>query len=365
MKKHMFIMLACLGVLFGAITGWYFFKQHMIAQFIHKMQQATATVSVVTAKKEIWSSSLTATGSLLALHGVNVTTQASGIVSQIQFISGSLVKKNQVLVILDDRKEQANVANYQAQLVLAQQNFYEISALFRVGATSKNAREVAQANLETARANLRLAQVELDYLHIPAPFDGKIGIRAIDLGQYIQPGVTIAALQQLNPLRVQFSIAQQQVNQITLGQRVEVRVDSHPGHVYSGEITAMDSQADPETRNIQVQATLENDDLKILPGMFAHIAVILRARQPVIALPQTAINYNLFGDSVYLALPDGKTPQGKEQYVIELRYVTLGENHRHQVAIRHGLSGGELVVSSGQLKVSAGTHVTLNNSIQP
>lgn len=365
MKKRMIIMLICLALIFGSIIGWYFFKQHMIAQYMQGMQHATSTVSTVEAKKETWQPLLKEVGSLVAINGVDVTTQSSGIVSEILFEPGSMVKKGDVLLILDDRKEQANLANYQAQLTLAEQNYSEIKELFRVGAASKNSLEVVKANLETAKANVRSAQVQIDYLHIPAPFDGKIGINLVNLGQYIQPGTAIATLQQLNPLYVEFYVAQQDLNQLHIDEPVNVTVDSNPKHIYHGKITAINSKADSETRNIGVRATLNNDDLKILPGMFGHVNVILAEHHNVITLPQTAINYNLFGDSVYVAVPNGKTPDGKNMYVLKLEYVTVGENRDNQVEITKGLKGGELVVSSGQLKVSEGSNVTINNSIEP
>jgi len=365
MKKRMIIMLIGVAILFGLITGWYFFKQSKINEFMRAMQFATSTVSTTVAKKENWQPFITETGSIVAINGVNVTTQSSGIVSEILFQSGSMVKKGDLLLIIDDRDRQANLANFKAQLTLAEENYSETQELFNVGAAPKNALQTTQANLETAQANLKSAQVQIDYLHITAPFDGKIGINQVNLGEYIQPGATIASLQQLNPVYAQFAVAQQDLAKIQVGQTVEVSVDTNPDHLYRGKITAIDSEVNSETRNANVQATLENDDLKLLPGMFAQINIIFEKQDDVIVLPQTAINYNLFGNSVLIATPDGKTPDGKPMYVLKLKYVTTGEKRKNLIEITKGLEGGELVVSSGQLKVSEGSHVTLNNSITP
>ena len=365
MKKRMIIMLIGLAVLFGLMTGWYFFKQSKINEFMQAMQYATATVSTTTAKKENWKPFIAETGSIVAINGVNVTTQASGIVSAILFQPGSLVKKGDILVDLDDRQLQANLASAQAQLLYAEQHHKEINALFKVGAASKNALENTQANLDEMRANIDEAKVKITYLHIPAPFDGKIGINQVNLGQYLQPGTTIASLQQLDPLYAQFPVAQQDLNKISVNQAVEVIVDANPDHVYHGTITAIDSQVNSDTRNANVQATIANDDLKLLPGMFAQINVILSHHDDVITLPQTAINYNLFGNSVLIATPAGNTPDGKPMYVLKLQYVTTGEERKDLIEITKGLEGGELVVSSGQLKVSEGSHVTINNSVEP
>lgn len=364
MTKRMIIMLLGVALLFGLITGWYFFKQHKVAQFVEVMKYATATVTTTTAKKENWQPFIAETGSITAINGVNVTTQSSGIVSQILFQPGSMVKKGDILVILDDRKEQASLASDQAQLVLAQQNYYESTELFKVGAASKNSLQTAKANLETAKANLKSAQVQIDYLHIPAPFDGKIGISQVNLGQYLQPGATIASLQQLNPIYAQFTVAQQDLNKISIDQTVEVTVDTNPTHIYHGIITAVDSEVNSQTRNASVQATIENDDLKLLPGMFAQVNIVFEHHDDVITLPQTAINYNLFGNSVLVVLPNGNTPDGKPMYVLKLQYITTGEERQGVVEITTGLKGGELVVSAGQLKVSDGMNVTINNSVE-
>lgn len=361
----MIIMLFVLALLFGLITAWYFFKQKKIGQYMQAMSQATSTVSTTMAKKENWTSFITETGSLVAIQGVNVTTQASGMVNTILFKPGTVVKKGELLLKLDDRQLQAAKENAQAQLLYAEQNYKEMESLFDVGAASKNSLETAQANLATAKANLATEEVKISYLHITAPFDGKIGINQVNPGQYLEPGATIASLQQLDPLYVQFAVAQQDLGAIQLGQKVEVSIDTHAGHIYHGKITALDSQVDKQTRNAQVQATIRNDDMLLLPGMFAQIKVLSDHANPVITLPQTAINYNLFGNSVLIAVPDGNTPDGKQKYVLKLQYVTLGEERNNLVSVTKGLNGGEMVVSSGQLKVNEGSHVIINNSITP
>lgn len=365
MLKRMIIMLLGLALLFGLITGWYFFKQSKINEFMKAMQYATSTVSTTVAEKTNWKRFITETGSIVAINGVNVTTQSSGMVNAILFQPGSIVKKGEILVDLDDRQLQANLANAKAQLLYAKQNYIETNELFKVGAASKNSLETAQANLAEAKANLASAQVQITYLHVPAPFDGKIGINQVNVGQYLEPGTTIASLQQLDPLYVQFPVAQQDLGQIHLDQAVEVRVDTNPTHIYHGKITAIDSLVNTDTRNVQVQATIHNDDMRLLPGMFAQVNILLTRAEDVITLPQTAINYNLFGNSVLIAVPEGHTSDGNPVYVLKLQYVTVGEEREGLIAITKGLKGGELVVSSGQLKVSEGARVTINNSIQP
>lgn len=365
MAKRMIIMLIGVALLFGLIAGWYFFQQNRTNEYMKTMGTATATVSTTIAKKENWKSFISETGSIVAINGVNVTTQASGIVSSILFKSGSIVKKGDILVDLDDRQLQANLENTKAQLLYAEQNNKEIDELFNVGAASRNSLETTQAKLAEARSELAAAQVQIAYLHIPAPFDGKIGIQQVNVGQYLEPGTTIASLQQLDPLYVQFSVAQQDLGKIHVDQAVEVTVDTQPDQIYHGTITAIDSHVDTDTRNATVEATIRNENFRLLPGMFAQINIILSHENSVVSLPQTAINYNLFGNSVLIALPNGKTPDGTPMYTLKLQYVKTGEERKGLVEIIQGLKGGELVVSSGQLKVSDGAHVTINNSIEP
>jgi len=365
MTKRMIIMLLTMTLLFGSIAGWYFLKQHKIHAFMKAMQYSTSTVSTSPVKKEVWKPMITSTGSLVAINGVNVTTQASGIVTKIRFKPGTMVQEGEILLDLDDRKLQTNLDNAKAQLLFATQNYKEIQELFHVGAASRNSLESAQANLAEAKANLAAAAVQITYLHIPAPFDGKIGIHQVNVGQYLEPGETIASLQQLDPLYVQFSIPQQQLSNIHMGQTVEVHIDTNPHHIYHGKITAIDSHVDTETRNTQIQATIRNDDMHLLPGMFAQVDILLANTDTVLTLPQTAINYNLFGNSVLVAVPESKTDDGQTIYQLKLRYVSTGEERQGRVVITKGLEGNEEVVSSGQLKVNEGTRVTINNSITP
>lgn len=359
MKKRMVIMLLFVGVIFGLISGWYFFKQYKIKQFMAAMQHATTAVSTVTAKAETWTPFIPSTGSLQAVNGVNISPQVAGSISDILFTSGQTVKKGQILAQMDDRLEQATLKDYQAQLVLAQETYRRDIQLLKDGAASKSQVDNALAALHQAEASVESTQVSIDYKRITAPFDGKIGINQVNIGQYIQPGDTIASLQNLDTLYVIFSLPERYINQLFVDQEVEIIADPFPEHAYKGKIHGLDAQVSTETRGIKVEAILSNEDMRLLPGMFVTIKVMLPAQENVITLPQTAINNNLYGDSVYLVVNDGGTLKAK------LQYVTLGERKDSAVAIIKGVNAGDQIVSSGQLKLSNEQAVTINNSVEP
>lgn len=359
MKKPMIMMLIVVSILFGMIAGWYFFKQYKIKQFMTAMQHATITVSTVTATPETWTPFIADTGSLQAVNGVKVSPQVAGTISEVFFNSGEVIKKGQALVQMDDRLEQANLKDYQARLIFAQQTYHRDTQLIKDGAISKSQADSDLAALHEAEAIVESTQVSIDYKRITAPFDGKIGINQVNVGQYIQPGDTIASLQALHPLYVLFSLPERYIDQLAVSQEVDIIADPFPNHVYKGKINGLDSQVSAETRGITVEAILPNEEMKLLPGMFVTIKVILPAQQNVITLPQTAINNTLYGDSVYLVVDDNGTLKTK------LRYVTTGERRDSVIAILKGVNAGDQVVSSGQLKLSDDQAVTINNSVEP
>ena len=366
MKKRMIIMLVALGILFGSMAGWYFFKQYKIKQFMAVMQHASMTVSTITANAQTWAPFIPSTGSLQAVNGVNVSPQVAGTISEIFFKSGEMVQKGQALFQMDDRLERANLKDYQAQLVFAQETYNRDAQLLKVGATSKSQVDSDFAALHEAEAGVESTQVSIDYKHVTAPFDGKIGINQVNVGEYIQPGTTIASLQALDPLYLVFSLPERYIDQLFVGQEITMLADPFPNHVYKGKITGLDSQVSSETRGIMVEATLPNENMKLLPGMFATVKVILPAQEKVVTLPQTAVNYNLYGDSVFLVVDSGeKDPQGKPVLKTKLQYVTTGERRDSVVAIIKGVKAGDQVVSSGQLKLDDDQIVTINNSVEP
>lgn len=366
-------MLLSMAILFGLITAWYLLKQKKMGEFIQAMQHATITVSTVKAVSEEWSPYIPTTGSIEAVNGVNISPQISGIISETYFTSGAQVEKGQPLIQIDDRLEQATLKDFEAQLLLAQETYKRDAQLLKDGATSKSTVDSDMASLHEAEANVESTKVQIAYAHITAPFSGIIGINQTNNGQYITEGTTIASLQAINPLFAQFNLPEKYLKQVYKGQQVEVIADAYPEHIYTGEITALDSQLNSETRSLTIQATIQNDDMKLLPGMFANIKVMLPIKKDVVSLPQTAINYNLYGDSVFLVIPAEAAQISAQEtenttqknLVTKLQYVTVGERRGNKIEILKGVKVGDEVVSSGQLKVNDGEAVSINNSVEP
>lgn len=355
-------MLIAMAILFGLITAWYQIKQKKMGQFIEAMKHTTVTVSTAKAKSETWTPFIPTTGTIEAVNGVNVSPQTNGLISEIYFTSGTKVKKGDPLIQLDDREQQASLKDYEAQLLLAQETYKRDAQLLKDGATSRSTVDSDLAALHEAEANVESTKVQITHAHITAPFSGIIGINQTNVGQYITEGTTIAPLQAINPLFAEFNLPEKYLKQIYTGQEVEVIADAYPDHVYTGKITALDSQVTAETRSLTIQATIQNDDMKLLPGMFTNIKIMLPTKKDVVVLPQTAINYNLYGDSVYLVVP---AESDSKNLVTKLQYVTVGERRGGDVEITKGVNPGDEVVSSGQLKVNDGEAVSINNSVEP
>jgi len=363
MAKRMIIMLIALGILFGLVFSFYIFKKHKIAQMIAHFKPASTSVSATTAKQITWQNRLSAVGSITAISGVSVTTQTSGMVDKIFFKSGTLVKKGDPLVNLDDRLELADLKNYNAQLQLAKITYQRSLDLYRKGAESKSTLDSDRASLEEAESNVESTKTQISYYHIKAPFTGKIGIRSVDIGEYIDPGTAIASLQSLDPLYVQFYINEQDISKLHVGQAVEVTTDAYPDKTFTGKVTALDSELDSGSRSVSVLATLSNKQLLLLPNMFAHVHVLLPKKENMVVLPQTAISYNLYGDSVYV-IEKSTDDAGKSILKAKLVYVKVGERRGADIAILSGVKAGDQVISSGQIRLTNGAEVTIHNTVE-
>ncbi len=364
MTKRMIIMLVCVGLLFGAIFGYKAFVGHMIAQSMNNRQAPAVTVSTTTARMETWQPELTAVGTVRALQGVDVTPELSGLVRAVYFKSGDNVREDQKLVQLNADADRALLHSLEAEAELARTTFERDKQQFDVKA-------ISQANLDVSRADLKSKQAQVDRQAalvakktICAPFSGRIGITTINPGQYLNPGEKIATLQSFDSVYVDFLIPQEQADRIALGQDVSAVTNTYPDGVFKGTVTAVNPQVDPRTRNIQVEATLPNPEHKLLPGMFVTIRVQAGEPRKYLTLPQTAIAYNPYGETVYI-VEKNKKSQGQEKLVATQTFITVGPTRGDQVAVTEGIKEGDTVVTSGQLKLRSGSTVTVNNDIQP
>ena len=321
-------------------------------------------VTTVVARQEEWPSTLNAIGTIAAVQGVTVSADLPGTVDQIFIESGRAVRAGEVLAILDTRQEQAQLAAIDARRELAQATFARVQELLNQKVISKAEFDRAIADLQTTEAQIAEVKAVIDRKTIRAPFSGVLGIRQVNLGQYLAGGDPLVTLQSIAPIYVNFGVPQQSVGRIPVGRTITVTTPDGGGASWTGRVTALDSLVDPATRNIQVQATLSNPDGKLRPGMFVQTAVALGPSQPTIVLPASSINYAPYGDSVFI-VADMKTDDGKTYRGVRQQLVTVGPARGDQVSIVSGVKAGEEVVTSGLFKLRNGAAVQINNAVRP
>ena len=364
MAKRMLIMVALVVAL---ISGLGFIKYRQVETAIHAaagFQPPPEAVTTVVAKQEQWSSGMNVIGSVEAVQGVTVAADLPGTVAKIYFDSGKSVHEGDVLVELDTRQERAQLASLEAQRDLAKVNYDRYQELSKQGVISRQDYDKASADQRQTDANVSEIKATIERKTIRAPFSGILGIRKVNLGEYLAAGAPIVSLQSLNPIYVDFGVPQQNAGQVQVGRTISVTREAMAGQIFSGRVTALDSVIDENTRNIQVQATLPNPGGKLRPGMFVQVDLALGASQPAITLPASAISYAPYGDSVFV-VTDMKDPKGNSYKGVRQQFVKVGPARGDQVAILSGLKSGDEVVSSGVFKLRNGAAVTVNNKIQP
>ncbi len=329
-----------------------------------KFAPPPAAVTTVKVKSETWQPVLSAVGSLRAVHGVTVSTDLAGIVSQIAFESGTAVKKGDMLVKLDTQQEEAQVRSAEARLNLATTDLDRKRDLIAKKAIAESDLDAAQSQLAQTAAAVEEMKALVGRKQVTAPFDGLLGIRQVDLGQYLNPGAAIVPLQSLDPIYVEFSVPQQHFAALTVGKKLRLGVSGLAGERFEAEITAIDSLVDPNTRNVLVQGTVKNPDHKLRPGMFADVEVLLPEDGAVLAIPTSSIAYAPYGDSVYV-VREKPGPDGQPMKQVEQQFVQLGPKRGDLVSVLKGLKDGDEVVSSGVFKLRPGAPVQVDNSVQP
>ncbi len=365
MTKRMVIMLVAVAVVFGGLYGFQMFKAAMIKKFMSTMMSPPQTVSAAKAESSEWQPSIEAVGSLRAVKGADLSLEVSGVVDSISFNSGDDVAQGALLLKLRADDDVAKLESLQATAELNQITYDRDQKQFKIQAVSQATLDTDAANLKNAKAQVAQQQAVLDKKTLRAPFAGHLGIRAVDLGQYLSAGTVIVTLQALDPIFVDFYVPQQSVDQVRLGQSVAVKVDAFKGQTFDGEIAAINPKVDASNRNVQIRATLKNADHRLIPGMYATIDIVTGKPQNYITLPQTAITYNPYGDTVYIVDNKGNDAEGKPQYVARQSFVTTGATRGDQVAVLKGINEGDMIVTAGQLKLHNGTTVLIDNSITP
>lgn len=365
MIKRMVIMLVAVGVVLGGVFGFQVFKAAMIKKFMSAMASPPQTVTASKAATSEWQPKLEAVGSLRAVKGADLSLEVSGVVDTISFNSGDDVEEGKLLLKLRSDDDQAKLQSLQAAADLSEITYERDQKQFKILAVSQATIDTDVANLKNAKAQVAQQQAILDKKFLRAPFAGHLGIRAVDLGQYLGAGTTIVTLQALDPIFVDFFVPQQSVDQIRLGQPVDVKIDAFKDQTFSGEISAMNPKVDANSRNVQIRATLKNPDHKLLPGMYATIDIATGAPQTLVTLPQTAITYSPYGDTVYVVDSKSNGADGTPQLTARQTFVTTGPTRGDQVAVLKGVGDGDMIVTSGQLKLHNGSTVLIDNSVMP
>ena len=376
MTKRMIRMLVIVGVIAAVLFAWDAFKNKMMKMAFAKMTPPPAAVTTFVVQGQTWQPVLSAVGSLKAINGVQVSTDLAGIVSEIAFESGKPVKKGDLLLKLDTQQEEAQLRAAEARRDLARVNLARKQDLLEKKATPQAEYDSAAAEARQAEASVEEVRALIARKTIRAPFDGLLGIRQVNIGQYLNAGVPIVPLESCDPIYVEFNLPQQHLNQVALHKKVRLSAPGVSDGHFQGEITAINSQVDEATRNIQIEATVSNPGQKLRAGMFGTVELLLPEEPGVLAIPASSINYAPYGDSVFI-VKEGKSADGKPQKQAIQQFVKLGASRGDQITVLSGLQAGDEVISSGVFKLRSSEPVTtkgsapvaqpvnVNNEIQP
>lgn len=364
MVRWFIIVGVLLAVLAGGLVGFNAFRSHMIAQFFANNKPPASNVSVAEAKTEAIPNLLTAVGDLVAVHQVNVTSDVSGRITEILFTAGSHVKAGTPLVQLFDGPDQGDLANYKAQATVAQLSLDRAKQLASRQFGPQSTVDSAQAAFDQANAGIAKTEAIISQKLVRAPFEGDLGVRQVEVGQYLTAGTQIVSLTDLSVLYANLTVTEKQSSQIKVGQTVRVSVDAYPGRTFEGKITTIEPQIATDTRNIRVQATINNPDNILKPGMFATTTILLPEKPPVVTVPETAVDYTLYGDSVFL-ITEKKSDDGKTSLTAVRSFVKTGNRIEGRVEILKGLKPGDRVVAVGQIKLQSGMPVAISTDPAP
>ena len=353
-----------LTLLVGGLVYFNYFRGKMIAQFFANNKPPPASVSIAEAKSEVIPNLLIAVGDLAAVHQVNVTSDVNGRITDIMFSAGASVKEGTPLVQLFDAPEQGDLANFKAQATVAQLSLDRAKQLAARQFGPQATVDSAQAAFDQAQAGIAKTEAIIAQKLVRAPFDGELGVRKVEVGQYLTAGTQIVSLTDLSMLYLNFTVTEKDSGALQVGQIVRIKVDAWPGKTFDGKISTIEPQIATDTRNIRVQATIANPDRILKPGMFTTTTVVLPDKPPVVTVPETAVDYTLYGDSVYL-IEEKKSDDGKSSLSAVRTFVQAGSRIEGRAEILKGLKAGDRVVAVGQLKLQSGAAVVISTDPPP
>ncbi len=360
---RMIVMLLVVSLIGGGLYAFRSFANKKKAEYFASVSNPPQSVSTAPVTKQSWQASLSAVGSLRAVNGTDLAFETSGIVDSLHFTSGDDVPAGAVLATLRPDETTGKLDSLKAQENLAEITLGRDQKQFQAQAVAQATIDADKANQTNLKAQIAQQQALIDERTIRAPFAGHLGIRQIDLGQYVSPGTTVVTLQSLDPIYVDFFLPQQALQALKIKQAVTVTIDAYPGRGFQGQIVAINPKVDPTNRNIQIRAALKNPKHELLPGMYGTVAVASSAPQDFLTVPQTAITYAPYGDTVFVITDkDSKGASGK---FVKQSFVKIGQTRGDQVQILSGLSDGDVIVTSGQTKLRNDTPISINDTVQP
>jgi membrane fusion protein (multidrug efflux system) len=363
MNKRMVVMLVVVGILFGGIFGYKAFMRAMMMKYMFAGGVPPAVVSAVKAESLPWQPRIRAVGSIRAVRGVDVTTEVPGLVESVHFKSGDTVKAGALLVKLNTDADRAQMQALQAGTELSRIIYERDQKQFEVQAVSQAVVDADAAELKSRRAQLAQQKAMVAKKFIRAPFAGQLGISTVTRGQYLNPAEKVVTLQLLDAVYVDFFLPQQDLSRITTGQTADVTTDTYPGRIFTGKITAINPKVDTDSRNVQVQVAVDNPKHELLPGMFASVEVLAGKPEVYVTVPQTAVTFNPYGETVYVVQEKEKDADGKVVLAAKQVFVTTAETRGNQVSLVQGVKAGDMVVTSGQMKLKNGSVVIINNEV--
>jgi multidrug efflux system membrane fusion protein len=359
-----FIVGCLLALLVGGLVWFNHFRNQMIAQFFANNKPPPVNVSITEAKAEVIPNLLVAVGELAAVHQVNVTSDVSGRITEIQFEAGSHVKAGTPLVQLYDAPDQGDLANFKAQATVAQLSLDRAKQLAARQFGPQATVDTAQAAFDQAQAGIAKTEAIISQKMVRAPFDGELGVRHVEVGQFLTAGTQIVSLTDLSELYANFTVTEKDSGNLKVGQTVRVKVDAYPGRIFEGKISTIEPQIASDTRNIRVQATIANPDRILKPGMFTTTTIVLPNKPPVVTVAETAVDYTLYGDSVY-RIEEKKSDDGKTSLSAVRTFVQTGSRIDGRAEILKGVNAGDRIVAVGQLKLQSGAAVTISTEPPP
>lgn len=364
-KRYMRIMLITVGLLFGLIFAYKGFQKIMINRFLETLKSPVHTVSAVRVQFANWEPLAKATGNLRTVKGINITTELAGMIREIYFTPGAMVQKGDLLVQLDIDPDIAQLKALEATAQYQKITYERNKKQYRVGAISKEQLDQNEADYKSSAEHVKEQKATIAKKTIRAPFTGKLGISAVNLGQYLNPGDKIVSLQTLDPIYVDFYVPQEMLSKFGIKQTVTINIDTYGDTAFNGEVSTINPEVDKNTRNIEIEATIPNPDNKLLPGMFANVVVKTGAPKKRLTLPITAVTFNSYGDVIYVLKEIEKDTHNNSTWKAIETFITTGETRGDQITILTGLNENDMVVTSGQLKIKNGSLVKINNAVAP